>query len=122
MRLRLCMASMFFWGAPLVFADPPHAQDSANSPPSVEKKPAAVSKDPQTTEATSLSSKSSSSQRCEQGAEIERCYDLDKDGAFEKPTDESRKFILNRCRVGAQFTMDLWYTAWLRSAKMPAHY
>jgi hypothetical protein len=53
---------------------------------------------------------------------IERCYELDRAGAFDKPTDESRKFILGRCRAGAQFTMDLWYSAWLRSAKMPKHY
>jgi len=53
---------------------------------------------------------------------IDRCYALDAAGAFDKPTDESRAFILERCRVGAQFTMDLWYSAWLRSAKMPAHY
>ena len=53
---------------------------------------------------------------------IERCYELDKAGAFDKPTAESRKFILERCRAGAQFTMDLWYSAWLRSAKMPKHY
>jgi hypothetical protein len=50
---------------------------------------------------------------------IDRCYELDKAGAFDKPTEESRKFILERCRVGAQLTMDLWYTAWLRSAKLP---
>ena len=55
-------------------------------------------------------------------AQVERCYELDKAGAFDKPTEESRKFILERCRVGAQFTMDLWYSAWLRSEKMPAHY
>jgi hypothetical protein len=53
---------------------------------------------------------------------INRCYELDKDGTFERPTPESRQFILERCRVGAQFTMDLWYSAWLRSAKMPKHY
>jgi hypothetical protein len=53
---------------------------------------------------------------------IDRCYELDAAGAFDKPTDESRKFILSRCRVGAQLTMDLWYSAWLRSEKMPAHY
>jgi hypothetical protein len=53
---------------------------------------------------------------------VERCYELDRDGAFDKPTDASRKFILERCRAGAQFTMDLWYSAWLRSAKMPKHY
>jgi hypothetical protein len=53
---------------------------------------------------------------------VDRCYELDKAGAFDKPTPESRKFILERCRAGAQFTMDLWYTAWLRSATMPKHY
>lgn len=53
---------------------------------------------------------------------IDRCYELDKQGAFDRPTAESRAFILERCRVGAQFTMDLWYSAWLRSAKLPPHY
>lgn len=53
---------------------------------------------------------------------VKRCYELDEAGAFDKPTEESRKFIMERCQVGAQFTMDLWYTAWLRSAKMPPHY
>ena len=53
---------------------------------------------------------------------IERCYELYKVGAFDKPTEESRKFIMERCRAGAQFTMDLWYSAWLRSAKLPKHY
>ena len=52
-------------------------------------------------------------------AQIERSYQLDKAGAFDKPTEESRKFIMERCRAGAQFTMDLWYAAWLRSAKLP---
>ncbi|MFO0877552.1 MAG: hypothetical protein U0840_09270 [Gemmataceae bacterium] len=54
--------------------------------------------------------------------QIEKCYQLDQAGAFEKPTKESRQFILDRCRAGAQLTMDLWYTAWVRSATMPKHY
>jgi hypothetical protein len=53
---------------------------------------------------------------------IARCYELDAAGAFDNPTEESRAFILERCRAGAQFTMDVWYAAWLRSAKMPPHY
>jgi hypothetical protein len=53
---------------------------------------------------------------------VKKCYDLDAVGAFDKPTRESRAFIMERCRAGAQFTMDLWYTAWLRSARMPKHY
>jgi len=53
---------------------------------------------------------------------VDRCYELDRAGAFDRPTRESRQFILDRCRVAAQFTMDLWWTAWLRSATMPKHY
>jgi hypothetical protein len=53
---------------------------------------------------------------------VGRCYELDQAAAFDKPTAESRTFILERCRAGAQFTMDLYYNAWLRSAKMPRHY
>lgn len=53
---------------------------------------------------------------------VEICYKLDAAGAFEKPTKESRSFVLERCRAGAQFTMDLWWTAWLRSEKLPPHW
>jgi hypothetical protein len=53
---------------------------------------------------------------------IDRCYELDAANAFDSPTDESRAFIMARCRAGAQFTMDIWYNAWLRSAKLPPHY
>lgn len=53
---------------------------------------------------------------------IDRCYELDATGAIDNPTPESREFILARCRAGAQMTMDLWYSAWLRSARMPPHY
>jgi hypothetical protein len=53
---------------------------------------------------------------------IDRCYELDRAGAFDKPTKESRAFILERCRAGAQFTMDLWYSAWLRSESLPKHW
>lgn len=53
---------------------------------------------------------------------IAKCYEFDAAGAFTKPTDESRAFILGRVRAGAQLTLDLWYTAWLRSEKLPAHW
>jgi hypothetical protein len=53
---------------------------------------------------------------------IARCYELDAAGAIDNPTPDSREFILARCRVAAQFTMDLWYAAWLRSATLPPHY
>jgi hypothetical protein len=50
------------------------------------------------------------------------CYELDAAGAIENPTDKSREFIMKRCRVGAQFTMDLYYTAWKRSATFKPPY
>jgi len=53
---------------------------------------------------------------------VEKCYEFDAAGAFDKPTDESRAFILARVRAGAQLTLDLWYTAWLRSEKLPNHW
>jgi hypothetical protein len=49
---------------------------------------------------------------------IDEAYKLDAAGGFEKPTDESRAYVMARCRAGAQFTMDLWYTAWVKSAKI----
>ncbi|MFN4258315.1 MAG: hypothetical protein ACK4RK_03405 [Gemmataceae bacterium] len=58
----------------------------------------------------------------ESHSHIDKCYELDAAGAFDKPTPESREFIMQRCRVAAQLTMDLWYSAWQRSATMPAHY
>ena len=58
----------------------------------------------------------------ESHAQVKRCYELDEAGAFDRPTAEGRAFILQRCRAGAQLTMNLWYSAWLRSAKMPPHY
>ena len=58
----------------------------------------------------------------ESHGQVERCYVLDAAGAFDQPTEESRHFILERCRIGSQLTVDLWYSAWRRSAKMPAPY
>lgn len=49
---------------------------------------------------------------------VEKCYEFDAAGAFDKPTAESRAFVLARVRAGAQFTLDLWYTAWLASGKL----
>jgi hypothetical protein len=50
---------------------------------------------------------------------IDRCYELDAGGAIDKPTDDSRKFIMERCRFGAQFLADLYCTAWKKSEKLP---
>ena len=55
-------------------------------------------------------------------AHVPKCYELDAAGAFDRPTDESRAFILERVRAGAQLTLDLWYNAWLRSEKLPPHW
>jgi hypothetical protein len=51
---------------------------------------------------------------------IDKAYELDAAGAFKTPTDDSRAFVMSRCRAGAQFTMDLWYTAWVKSGKLQA--
>lgn len=53
---------------------------------------------------------------------IDRAYELDLANGFKAPTDDSRAFVMARCRAGAQFTMDLWYTAWVKSAKLPPIY
>jgi hypothetical protein len=53
---------------------------------------------------------------------IDKAYELDAAGAFDTPTEASRAFVMTRCRAGAKFTMDVWYTAWLKSAKLPPHY
>ncbi len=53
---------------------------------------------------------------------IDACYAFDAAGALDNPTEECRAFVLSRCRAGAQLTLDLWYTAWLRSEKLPAHW
>lgn len=53
---------------------------------------------------------------------IGKCYEFDSAGALDKSTDESRAFILARCRAGTQLTLDLWYTAWVKSEKLPGHW
>jgi hypothetical protein len=53
---------------------------------------------------------------------IDKAYELDATGGFKTPTDASRAFVMARCRAGAQFTMDLWYTAWVKSEKLPPSY
>ncbi|HQR05462.1 MAG TPA: hypothetical protein PLN21_01500 [Gemmatales bacterium] len=53
---------------------------------------------------------------------VERCYEIDLAGGFDKPTEESRAFIIKHTRRGAQFTAEMWYSAWLKSATMPPPY
>lgn len=53
---------------------------------------------------------------------IEKCYEIDQNGGFDKPTDESRAFIMKHCRRSALFTAQMWYTAWKKSEKLPPPY
>jgi hypothetical protein len=53
---------------------------------------------------------------------VDQCYEMDAAGAFDKPTEKSRAFIMERCRTAAQLTMDLYYTAWKRSANFKPPY
>lgn len=54
--------------------------------------------------------------------EVDKSYRLDAEGAFEKPTAESREFVLARCRRGVLFTAELWLSAWRKSATLPKPY
>jgi len=52
---------------------------------------------------------------------VEKVYQLEKAGGFEgEGTAESREFIRQRLAAGAQMLRDMWYTAWIQSAKEPA--
>jgi len=53
---------------------------------------------------------------------VERCYEIDLMGGFDKPTEESRAFIVKHTRRAAQFTAEMWYSAWVKSATMPPPY
>ena len=46
---------------------------------------------------------------------VERCYELDEDGAFGKAPDKGRELMLERTRASAKLTLDLWYSAWKNS-------
>jgi hypothetical protein len=49
---------------------------------------------------------------------VERSYELEKAGAFQKAgTHEGREFVIGRLVAGAQELVDLWYTAWIESEK-----
>ncbi len=46
---------------------------------------------------------------------MEKVYQLDKEGAFSKPTPESLRFVKERLAAASQMLLNLWYTAWLES-------
>jgi len=57
----------------------------------------------------------------ESQAKIERAYALEKGRGFDgKGTPESREFIRQQLGRGSQMLLNLWYTAWIDSAKEPA--
>ncbi|HMO36215.1 MAG TPA: hypothetical protein PKA06_09240 [Gemmatales bacterium] len=54
--------------------------------------------------------------------QVEKCYEIDIAGGFDKPTEESRAFIVKHTRRATQFTAEMWYHAWIKSATMPPPY
>ncbi|MEI6231917.1 MAG: S1/P1 nuclease [Planctomycetota bacterium] len=46
---------------------------------------------------------------------VEKCYELDEAGGFDKEPEKAKEFVLARARLGAKLTADLWYTAWEKS-------
>lgn len=53
---------------------------------------------------------------------VQKAYELDAAGSFEKPTVESREFVVQRCKRGVLFTSELWLSAWRKSATLPKPY
>ncbi len=45
----------------------------------------------------------------------EKVYELDKAGAFSRPTPESLRLVKERLAAASQMLLNLWYTAWLES-------
>jgi hypothetical protein len=53
-------------------------------------------------------------------SKIERVYQLEKAGGFDgRGTAASRRFVRRQVARGAQMLRNLWYTAWLESAREP---
>ena len=51
---------------------------------------------------------------------VERAYQLEKEGGFDgRGTLESREFIRQQLGRGAQMLLNLWFTAWIDSAREP---
>jgi len=47
---------------------------------------------------------------------VQRCYDLDAQGGFDKDPEKGKEFILERARAATKLTLDIWYSAWANSA------
>jgi hypothetical protein len=46
---------------------------------------------------------------------IDKCYELDKEGAFDTAPEKGRELMLTCARASAKLTLDLWYSAWKNS-------
>ena len=46
---------------------------------------------------------------------MQRCYELDAQGAFDKDPDKGKDFMLERGRAATKLTLDIWYSAWKNS-------
>jgi hypothetical protein len=56
----------------------------------------------------------------ESQSKTERAYQLERDCGFDgKGSPESREFIRQQLGRGAQMLLNMWYTAWVDSAKEP---
>ena len=54
---------------------------------------------------------------------VEPLYQIEKRGGFaDSGSDEGREFVRKQFAAGSQMLVDLWYTAWVDSEKMPPPY
>ncbi|HEY3321560.1 MAG TPA: hypothetical protein VGP72_13915 [Planctomycetota bacterium] len=49
---------------------------------------------------------------------VETCYELDLQGGFDKEPAKSREMMLERSKACTKLTLDIWYSAWIDSAKL----
>ena len=48
---------------------------------------------------------------------VETVYQLEKRGELDNPSDSAKSFVVRRLAVGSQMLLDLWWTAWKKSAQ-----
>lgn len=48
--------------------------------------------------------------------QVDKCYELDAAGGFDKEPAKGKELMLERTRVAAKLTADIWYSAWKNSA------
>ncbi len=49
--------------------------------------------------------------------QVERVYQLEKQGQLDDPSDSTKAFVAKRLAAGSQMLLDLWWTAWEKSKK-----